>query len=43
MQPIRKKKKSVFAQTAWKVFVILVGLTMVLGMVLPFVSLTAGK
>ncbi|MFA5129392.1 MAG: hypothetical protein WC477_00560 [Patescibacteria group bacterium] len=42
MSTIRKKKKNAFAETAWKIFIIIVGITMVLGMVLPFVNIASG-
>lgn len=40
MQPIHiKKKKTRFVDTAWKIFVIFIMVSMILGMVLPFVSM----
>lgn len=34
-----QKKKNRFVDTAWKIFVVFIGISMILGMILPFVSL----
>jgi hypothetical protein len=39
MKQQHPKKKSRFVETAWKIFVIFVGLSMIFGMVLPFINL----